>query len=106
MDGNSFLTQNPEYLKMPHAGEATQRALRMAGMRLAEVDFAEVYDCFSMSMLMELEGIGFVGFGEAGAFVEEGNTAIGGKLPVNTHGGLLSHGYILGINHVVEAVRQ
>jgi len=106
ISGNSIFVQNPEYLSAPGATEATQQALRMAGISLQEIDFAEIYDCFSISVLLEMEDIGFCKKGEAGAFIEEGHTAIGGSLPVNTHGGLMSHGYLLGINHVVEMVRQ
>jgi acetyl-CoA acetyltransferase len=106
ISGNSIFVQNPDYLGAPGAPEATQKALSMAGISLQDIDFAEVYDCFSISFLLELEDIGFCGKGEAGAFVEEGHTAIGGSLPVNTHGGLMSHGYLLGMNHVVETVRQ
>jgi acetyl-CoA acetyltransferase len=71
-----------------------------------DVDVAEIYDCFSSVVHWSLEGLGFVGRGEAGAFIREGNTALDGSLPTNTHGGMLGEGYLHGMNTVVEAVRQ
>jgi len=79
---------------------------RSAGIGPSDIDVAEIYDCFTYSIVMQLEGLGLCGLGEAGAFIQDGNIRRGGKLPVNTHGGLLSEGYIHGFNHVVEAVEQ
>ena len=79
---------------------------RSAGIGPQDVDVAEIYDCFTYSVLMQLEGFGFCPEGEGGPFVQAGHIAKGGRLPVNTHGGLLSEAYIHGFNHVLEAVRQ
>ena len=82
-------------------------AFAMAGIRLRDVDVLALYDPFTIVALMQIEDMGFCAKGEGGAFVE--GTALhfdGGKLPYNTHGGLLSHAYVLGISHVVELVRQ
>jgi acetyl-CoA acetyltransferase len=77
-----------------------------AGITADDVDFAEIYDCFTSVVLMGLEGLGFCGRGEAGDLIRSGATALDGKLPVNTHGGLLAEGYLHGMNTVTEAVLQ
>jgi acetyl-CoA acetyltransferase len=82
------------------------RLFESAAMKPDDIDFAEIYDCFSIVPLQGLEGLGLVGRGEAGAFVREGHTAIDGSLPMNTHGGLLCEGYLHGMNTVSEAVLQ
>lgn len=69
---------------------AAHDALRTAGLTSADVDVAELYDPFSFEVIRQLEAFGFCGEGEGGAFVEDGNIAPGGRLPVTTDGGLLS----------------
>jgi acetyl-CoA acetyltransferase len=84
-----------------------ERLFASAGMGPADIDFAELYDCFTYSVLSQLEGYGFAEPGEVPAMLAEGAfDRRGGRLPVNTHGGLLSEAYIHGINHVYEAVEQ
>jgi acetyl-CoA acetyltransferase len=82
------------------------KAYRDAGLTPTDVDVAEIYDCFTISLLLQLEDLGFAEKGAGAAFVASGAIAPGGRLPVNTHGGLLSQSYLVGANHVVEAVLQ
>jgi acetyl-CoA acetyltransferase len=72
----------------------------------ADVQVAAVYDCFSWVVLRQLEAFRLVGWGEAGEFALNGNLRIGGRLPTNTAGGMLSEGYTHGMNNVIELVRQ
>ncbi len=71
-----------------------------------DIDVAMVYDAFTPILLMQLEGLGFCGPGEAKAFIADGNLALDGTLPCNTNGGLIGEGYIHGLNLVSEAIRQ
>jgi acetyl-CoA acetyltransferase len=80
--------------------------LGRAGVARGDVDVAEIYDCFTSTVLIGLEGLGLCERGASGALVRSGATAPGGALPVNTHGGLLSEGYLHGMNTVCEAALQ
>ncbi|MGE0725689.1 MAG: thiolase family protein, partial [Alphaproteobacteria bacterium] len=81
-------------------------AYGMAGVGPSDVDALMCYDNFSPTVLFSLEGLGFCGQGEAGAFVEGGALKVGGRLPTNTDGGHLSNSYMQGWALNVEAVRQ
>jgi len=91
------------------AREAGERAYAMAGLGPGAVDVAELYDCFTPVVIIELEDLGFCAKGEGGGFVEGGRIELGGELPVNTHGGLLSHchpGHPGSMFSITEAIRQ
>ena len=84
-------------------------AFAMAGMQPPDIDVAQLYDCFTIVPIIELEELGFVERGAGGAFWQDGCAAIGGRLPVNTHGGMLSHahaGAAGGMFGLIEAVAQ
>ncbi|GGL94684.1 thiolase family protein [Nakamurella endophytica] len=88
---------------------AGKRAYEQAGLGPGDMDLANIYDSFTITVVVQLEDLGFCGRGEAGAFVTDGNIDPGGKLPVNTHGGLLSNahpGACGGMLGFTEAVRQ
>lgn len=89
--------------------EAARRAFAMAGVTPADIDVAEIYDSFTITLLIELESMGFFQRGEAGPAILAGALDLHGKLPCNTHGGLLSYahsGSAGGLFHAIEAVRQ
>jgi acetyl-CoA acetyltransferase len=100
-----YSNQQPDLTVTPAASMA-RRLWSLSGLGPSDVDVAELYDCFSYTVVVQLEDYGFCPKGEGGAFVESGATRLGGSLPVNTHGGFLSEGYVHGLNHVSEAVSQ
>ena len=102
----TYWAQQPDFTATPQVFSAPA-AFGMAGIAPADVDVLTLYDPFTIVALMQIEDMGFCPKGEGGAFVEGARLFHdGGGLPYNTHGGLLSHAYVLGIAHVVEVVRQ
>ncbi len=85
---------------------SSQKAFQTAGIRPSDVDLAFIYDCFTITVLLTIEGMGFVPKGEGGPFALEGRMEIGKDLPTNTHGGLLSQAHLGAMHHVVEATLQ
>ena len=99
------LSNRADFLEMG-VTKAAPRAFEMAGITHKDIDFAQIYDAFGFQVIEQIEEMGFCKRGEGGPFVEEGRIEIGGELPVNTSGGLMSEGHVLGMNHVIEAVKQ
>lgn len=79
---------------------------RRAGVGPGEMDCAQIYDCFTISVILQLEAYGFCARGEGGPFAASGAIRRDSALPINTAGGHMSEGYVHGMNHIVEAVRQ
>jgi acetyl-CoA acetyltransferase len=107
--GQGFITQDhehPDWWYGPHQRDAVRRAYAMAGVGPADIQVAELYDNFTISVILWLEHAGFCEVGEGGPFVEGGRIRLGGQLPVNTHGGHLSAGHPQGWWTLIEAVRQ
>lgn len=89
-----------------HAPAFARAVFAEAGILPDEVDVLSVYDATSIMVPMQLEDLGFCERGEAPDFILSGGTRLAGKLPTNTHGGMLSEGYLHGINNALEIVRQ
>jgi acetyl-CoA acetyltransferase len=99
-NGHVDITDSP-------AKPIAKRLYAAAGLGPADIEFAELYDCFTYNVLSQIEGYGFAEPGGVPAMLADGAFARdSGSLPLNTHGGLLSEGYIHGMNHVYEAVEQ
>ncbi|BCM67579.1 putative nonspecific lipid-transfer protein [Streptomyces sp. EAS-AB2608] len=88
------------------AWTAARHLWKHADFTPQEVDVAQIYDAFTALIPLSLEGYGFCGRGEGGAFTEQGGLEIGGRLPLNTGGGGLSEAYVHGFNLVSEGVKQ
>ena len=91
------------------ATESGRQAYTMAGLGPEDIDVAELYDCFTIVPMIGLEELGFAKKGEGGHHWTEGHARVGGRLPINTHGGMLSHahaGAVGGLLALVEAVAQ
>lgn len=105
----SALTSDPftdRDLVMPDVNTCTRRAAakayEMAGVSAKDVDLVELHDCFATAEILHYENLGLCGEGEAGRAIDEGWTAIGGKIPVNVSGGLLSKGHPLGATGIAN----
>ena len=100
-----ILTQNPDLLDLPGRKSAAG-AYEMAGLSPDDLDLAQIYDCFSVSAILQAEMLGLCEKGQGAKFYHAGHGMPGGKMPINTSGGHMSGGYVPGINLLIEAVRQ
>jgi len=91
--------------ELPELDLVSDQIYRQSGLTPDDIDAAIIYDAFTAIVLFQLEAYGFCKKGEAKDFVKNGNIQLGGRLPVNTHGGQLSEAYIHGMNGVNEGVR-
>jgi acetyl-CoA C-acetyltransferase len=98
------LAQREDMTTIKAAKIASEKALKMAGKTIKDIQFAEVHDCFTIAELMILEAIGKYEPGKAGKATLDGETALDGKFPVNPSGGLKSKGHPVGATGVAQAV--
>ena len=107
-NGAAIASQMPDLTSSDAFRRAGAAAFASAGLDPSDVDHAMLYDAAAILPLMALEDLGFVARGDAGAFVAEGHTAIGGSLPVNTNGGGLNytHSGMYGMYALQESIRQ
>ncbi|GHO51606.1 acetyl-CoA acetyltransferase [Ktedonobacter robiniae] len=105
---HNTITNMPNLASHQAAAASGRDAFARAGLTPAEIDVAEIYDSFTITVLLTLEALGFCGKGEGGAFVSGQRTAPGGTFPMNTNGGGLSycHPGMYGIFLLIEATRQ
>ena len=105
----SVLTSDPwqeRDLVMPDVNSCTRKAAKaayeMAGIGPEDVDLVELHDCFATAEILHYENLGLCGDGEAGKLIDDGDVALGGKIPVNVSGGLLSKGHPLGATGIAN----
>jgi acetyl-CoA acetyltransferase len=90
----------------PEAAWMGRQLYETTGLTPDDIDVAMIYENFTPTVFLQLEAFGFCGPGEATDFIAGGNIELGGKIPVNTNGGLLGEAYIHGMNNILEGVRQ
>jgi len=95
-----------DLLGLPEMGVVGNRLWKMSGLMPTDISTAFLYDHFTPFVLMQLEELGFCERGQARHFATVENLSVGGRLPINTNGGLLGEAYIHGMNGITEAVRQ
>ena len=97
-----YLHEKSTFVGLPATTVASGRAYEMAGVTAADIDMAEVHDCFTITEILDVEDLGFCEKGEGGTMALEGHTAIDGRIPVNTSGGLLAKGHPIGATGVAQ----
>ncbi|MFC5184777.1 lipid-transfer protein [Actinomadura harenae] len=101
-----FSYYSGDLASLPAMGRVGERLWRQSGLGPDDVQTAILYDHFTPFVLMQLEELGFCGRGEAKDFLKDGGIELGGRLPLNPHGGQLGEAYIHGMNGIAEGVRQ
>ncbi|WP_169945169.1 lipid-transfer protein [Microbispora sp. H11081] len=102
----SYYRPDEKVTALPEMGLVAKQLYETSGLTPDDINAAVIYDHFTPFVLPQLEAFGFCGRGEAKDFIRDGNLEIGGRLPLNTHGGQLGEAYIHGVNGVLEGVRQ
>ncbi len=95
-----YLHEKTSYVGLPATTLAAKRAYEMAGVGPNDIDMCEVHDCFTITEILDIEDLGFCEKGKGGYLTLDGETAIGGRIPVNTSGGLLAKGHPIGASGV------
>jgi acetyl-CoA C-acetyltransferase len=98
------LHDRPSLTGLRATKEAAKVAYKMAGIEAGDIDLAEVHDCFTIAEIMAIEDLGFCKKGEGGKLTEEGETALDGRIPINTSGGLKGKGHPVGATGIAQAV--
>lgn len=98
--------EDHESLLQRHQRKAAAMLQERSGRRPAHIDLLYIQDAYTPAVLNALENYGFCDEGEAGEFIQDGRTALGGALPVNINGGQTSETYMVGLGHTVDAIRQ
>lgn len=99
-----FMHEKENFVGFAATTKAAKQAYAMAGIAPRELDVAEVHDCFTITEIMNYEDLGFCDKGQGGKIVEKGETDIGGRIPVNPSGGLLTKGHPLGATGIAQMV--
>jgi acetyl-CoA C-acetyltransferase len=94
--GTANLSKRNSFSGLEASVQASKKAFKVAGVTPGQVDFAEVHDCFTIAEIMAYEDVGFCGRGEGVKLLREGQTEIGGRIPINMDGGLKSKGHPIG----------
>src|SRR4029077_15352386 len=105
-DQYSMVSYYRPELSLPEMGLVGKQLWQQSGLKPTDIQFAILYDHFTPFTLIQLEELGFCGRGEAKDFIADGAIEVGGRLPINTHGGQLGEAYIHGMNGIAEGVRQ
>jgi acetyl-CoA C-acetyltransferase len=103
------LTSRNEFASFECSVHAAKQAYKMSKIKPREVEVAEVHDSFTSAEIMNYEDLGFCKRGQGGKFIEEGQSYIGGKVPVNVDGGLLAKGHPVGATgagHIIAVAKQ